>query len=176
MHVIEYKDAKGGGSVLNDGFKLGHHMRKHFPEYFALLSNVSIPYKRTFKDTANYHTRRYTFSVDGNNELTSLHFNHIDRQPLDEKSLYQAKEVLSCDADEAMKKMYQAIRCFHQLLYSDQFCYRFDLRPGRMLMMNNKRVLHAREELLYGHRSICGVYHTEQEWLSKLEKLEQDVM
>jgi len=176
MHVIAYEDAVGGRSVLVDGFKLGGHMKQHFPEYFSLLSNVSIPYKLTFKDAANYHTRRYTFSVDSDGNPSGMHFNHIDRQPLDEESLYQAKEVLSCDADIAMKKMYQAIRCFHQLIYSDQFTYKFDLRPGRMLMMNNKRVLHAREEFISGYRSVCGVYHTEQEWLSKLEKLENDLL
>ena len=48
MHVIAYEDAVGGRSVLVDGFKLGGHMKQHFPEYFSLLSNVSIPYKLTF--------------------------------------------------------------------------------------------------------------------------------
>jgi len=176
MHVIKYENAVGGRSGLVDGFKLGVHIRRHFPEYFSLLSNVSIPYKLTFKGAANYHTRRYTFSVDNDGNPSGMHFNHHDRQPLDEESLHQAKEVLSCDADVAMKKMYQAIRRFHQLLYSDQFTYRFDLRPGRMLMMNNRRVLHSREEFISGYRSICGVYHTEQEWLSKLEKLENDLL
>ena len=175
MHVIAYREGEGGGSVLVDSFKLGHYMKEHCPEYFTLLSNVSIPYKLTFKGAANYHIRRCIFSVDSDGDPKYVHYNHIDRQPLDEESLYQAKEVLSCDADEAMKKMYQAIRYFHQLLYSDQFAYKFDLRPGTMLMLNNKRMLHAREEFISGFRSICGVSITEQEWLCKLEKLENEL-
>jgi len=90
--------------------------------------------------------RRYTFGVDSDGDLKNIHINNYDRQPLDEESLYQAKEVLSCDADKAMEKMYDAIRCLHQLMYSDKFHYKFDLRPGRMLMFNNKRLLHAHEQ------------------------------
>jgi len=175
MHVLEYKDAKGARNILVDGFKLGYYMRQHFPDYFLLLSNVSVPYHLTFSDKANYKMRRYTFGVDKDGDLKNIHMNNYDRQPLDEESLYQAKEVLSCDADEAMEKMYQAMRCFHQLLYSNQFQFKFDLRPGRMLMFNNKRLLHSREKLISGFRAVCGLYHSEQEWLSKLEKLECDL-
>ena len=175
LHVLALKDAIGGGSVMVDGFKLGHHMRQHFPEYFSLLSNVSIPYYLTFKDSADYRIRRYIFLVDSDGEPSGIHFNHIDRQPLDEESLYQAKKVLSCDDDVAMEKMYQAIRYFHQLLYGDQFTHRFALLPGSMLMFNNKRMLHAREEFISGFRSLCGVYNSEQEWLGKMEKLEREL-
>jgi len=175
LHVLTLKDPVGGNSVLVDGFKLGHHMQQNFPVYFSLLSNVSIPYYLTFKDGADYHIRRNIFLVDSDGNPSGLHFNHIDRQPLDEESLYQAKEVLSCDADVAMEKMYQAIRCFHKLLYSDQFTQKFFLLPGRMLIHNNKRMLHAREEFISGFRSLCGVYNSEQEWLGKMEKLEREL-
>ena len=176
LHVLALKDPVGGGSVMVDGFKLGHHMKQHCPEYFSLLSNVSIPYYLTFPDGADYRIRRKIFSADGDGNPSGIHFNHIDRQPLDEESLYQAKEVLSCDADVAMEKMYQAIRYFHQLLYDDKFTHRFFLLPGGMLMFNNKRMLHAREEFISGFRSICGVYNSEQEWLGKMEKLERELV
>lgn len=173
MHVIVCKDVEGAGSALVDGFKLGDYMRWHYPECFALLSKVSFRYQLNLK--ANYKMRRYTFGVDDDGNITSVHLNNIDRQPMDEESLYQAKKVLSCDADVAVEKMYEATRCLHKLLYSNQFHYKFDLRPGKMLMFNNKRLFHSREQLVRGFRGLCGVFHSEQEWLGKLEKLENDL-
>ncbi|XP_065895960.1 uncharacterized protein [Dysidea avara] len=174
MHMLVYKDALGASSVLVDGFKLGEYMRQHFAEYFSLLSHVSFHCHLNFHGN-NYNMRRFTFGVDSSGNLKTIHFNNYDRQPLDE-SLYQAKELLSCDDDdEAMRKMYPGIRCFHQLLYSDRFHNKFDLRPRRMLMYNNKRVLHSRKQLISGFRVVCGLFHSEQEWLSKLEKMEQDL-
>lgn len=179
IHVIEQGDVEGAGSVLIDGFKVAEHIRKEKPEYFSLLSNVSLPYRIIFnKDEAIYRNRRYTFGVDENNEMSAIHLNNIDRKPIDEISLSEAKEVLSCDADEAMTKMYQALRYIHDLLLNcqDQFAYKFRLLPGKMLCLNNHRMFHARDELTAGYRVMCGSYNGESEWLSKLELLEQKYM
>ena len=106
--------------------------------------------------------------------MSGVHLNNIDRRPLDEISLSEAREVLSCDADEAITKMYQALRYLHNLLLCDeQFAYKFDLEPGRMFLLNNHRMFHARNELMGGIHTICGVHNGEAEWLSKLEVLEQ---
>ena len=141
-----------------------------------MLSNVSLPYRITFnKDEAIYRKRRYTFAVDDNDEMTAVHLNNIDRKPIDEISLSEAREVLSCDADEAVTKMYEALRYLHHLLMNsqDQFAYKFQLLPGRMIVLNNHRMFHARDELLAGYRIVCGTHNGESEWLSKLELLEQ---
>ena len=177
-HIIEWKDVIGATSTLIDGFKIAEHIRKQEPEYFSLLSRVSIPYKLIFskgeKEEGMYRTRRHTFTVDNDNEMSAIHLNNIDRRPLDEVSLSEAREVLSCDADEAIAKTYQALRYLHNLLVrDDQFAYKFDLQPGRMIVMNNHRMFHARSELMEGSRTICGVHHGESEWLSKMEVLEQ---
>ena len=143
------------------------------------MNKVSLPYELIFNkgkdDEAVYRARRHTFTVDDDNEMTGLQLNNIDRKPLDEISLSEAREALSCDADEAITKMYQALRYFHNLLLCDdnQFAYKFDLQPGKMMVLNNHRMLHARTDLLRGYRILCGAHHSESEWLSKLEVLEQ---
>ena len=107
--------------------------------------------------------------------MSAVHLNNIDRKPIDEISLSEAREVLSCDADEAVTKMYEALRYLHHLLINsqDQFAYKFQLLPGRMIFLNNHRMFHARDELLAGYRIVCGTHNGESEWLSKLELLEQ---
>ena len=176
-HVIECKDVVGAYSSLIDGFKIAECIRKQEPEYFSLLNKVSIPHQLLFnkgeKDEGVYRTRRHTFTVDNDNEMSAVHLNNIDRKPLDEISLSEAKEVLSCDADEAITKMYQALRYLHNLVMcDDQFVYKFDLEPSRMILLNNHRMFHGRSELMGGFRIICGLHNGEAEWLSKLEILE----
>ena len=173
--MLEYKDVKGATSILIDGFRLAEHIRKEEPQYFTLLSNVSIPYEINLSNEAIYRTRRRTFTVDDDNEMSAIHLNNIDRKPLDAISLSEAREVLSCDADEAVTKMYAALRYLHNLLLydGDQFVYKFDLHPGRMVLLNNHRMFHARDELVSGFRIICGMHQIESEWMSKYELLEQ---
>ena len=177
-HVIECKDVVGASSTVIDGFKIAEHIRKQEPEYFSLLNKVSIPHQllhsKGEKDEGVYRNRRHTFTVDNDNEMSAVHLNSVDRKPLDEISLSEAREVLSCDADEAIIKMYQALRYLHNLLLCDeQFAYKFDLEPGRMILLNNHRMFHGRDELMGGFRTICGLHHGEAEWLSKMEVLEK---
>ena len=173
MHVIEYEGVQGGATILTDGFKVAEHIRNHEPVYFDLLSKVSLPYQMIFKDEAAYKMRRHTFTVDDDNEMSAIYLNNLDRKPLDETSISEAREVLSCDTDEAIAKMYKALRCFHQtLLCDDQFAYKFRLQPGRMMLIDNHRLLHAREEVLAGFRGMCGLQISESEWQSKMKMLE----
>ena len=119
--------------------------------------------------------RRHTFTLNDNKEMSAVYLNNIDRKPLDEISLSEAKEVLSCDADEAVTRMYQALRYLHHLLlYDDQFAYRFDLLPGKMIVVNNHRLLHGRDEVISvnGCRGICGAHNCESEWLGTMTMLE----
>ena len=89
----------------------------------------------------------------------------------------EVREVLSCDVDEAVTKMYQALRYFHHtMLNTDHFAYKFQLQPGRMMLINNHRLLHARDEVVAGFRGMCGVYMSESEWQSKMKMLEWKLM
>ena len=108
--------------------------------------------------------------------MSMIHLNNIDRRPLDEISVSEAREALSCDADEAVTKMYQALRCLHHLMCDDQFVYKFHLMPGKMIFLNNHRMLHAREEVLAGYRIVCGAHNSESDWMSKIEMLERKYM
>ena len=177
MHVVDYDNVEGGTTFLTDGFKIAEYVKQQEPVYFDLLSKVSFPYQIIFKDEATYRMRRHTFTVDDNNKMSAVHLNNIDRKPLDETSLSEAKEVLSCDADEAITKMYEALRYIHQvLLRNDQFAYKVHLQPGTMMLINNHRLLHARDEVTAGFRRLYGLQISESEWQSKMKMLEWKLM
>ena len=177
MHVIEYDNVEGGATSLTDGFKIAEYVKQQEPVYFDLLSKVSLPYQIFFNHEIIYRMRRHTFTIDDDNEMSAVHLNNIDRKPLDETSLSEAKEVLSCDADEAITKIYQALRYFHHaLLCNDQFAYKVQLQPGRMMLINNHRLLHARDEVTAGFRGMCGLQISESEWQSKMKMLEWKLM
>ena len=108
--------------------------------------------------------------------MSAVYLNGTDRRPLDAITLSEVRKVLSCDADEAMEKMYEAMRHVHRLLLSGQFAYSFPLQSGRMLLMNNYRVLHGRDKVLGGTRTLHGTYTGESEWLSKMKMLERKLM
>ena len=171
--MTKCEGVEGARSTMIDGFKIAEHIRAQEPEYFALLSKVSLPYQLTFKDQGTYKMRRYTFATDDENEMSEVHLNNIDRRPIDSTSLSEAKEVLSCDDNEAIRKMYQALRYLYQLVLCDkQFAYRFDLTPGKMLLMHNHRIFHARDEVVAGVRSVYGIHNGKLEWLGKMKLLE----
>lgn len=174
-HVLESKDVEGTTSTLFDGFKIAEHIREQEPEYFALLSKVSYTYGINLNNEAIYSRRRKTFTVDDDNKVTAIHLNNIDRKPLDAKSLSEAKEALSCDNDdEAVTKLYAAMRYLHHLLLQDdRFSYKFDLQPGRMPLLDNHRMFHSRDAVTRGSRTVCGAYNGRSEWLNKLERLEE---
>ena len=174
--MTEFEDVQGGNTLLVDGFRLADHIKKQNPEYYTLLSEVSLPYQMTFKDEATYKMRRITFTTDEDNELSAVYLSNTDRRPLDSTSLSEAMEVLSCDADEAVRKMYQALRHLHHLLLSKQFAYKVQLQPGRMILINNHRVLHGRDEVVTGSRTLCGLLMSESEWVSKMKMLEQKLL
>ena len=173
---MESDGIEGGNTILVDGFSLAEQIRKENPEHYALLSNVSLPYQMTYKDEATYKKRRITFTNDEDGQLRVVYLNNTDRRPLDEISLSEAREVLSCDANEAVRKMYEAMRHLHHLLLSEQYSYKFPLQPGKMLLIHNYRMLHGRDEVVAGMRTLHGTWTGESEWLSKMEMLERKLM
>ena len=176
FHVMESEGIKGGNTILVDGFKLAQQIQKENPEHYALLSNVSIPYQMIYKDEAIYKSRRVTFTTNDDGQMSAIYLNGNDRRPLDAISLSEARKVLSCDPGKAIKKMYEAMRHLHHLLLSEQFAYKFPLESGRMLLMHNYRVLHGRDKVIAGTRTLHGTSVGESEWQSKMKMLEQKLM
>ena len=169
MHCLEY-NGKGGETIVLDGFHVAEHIQQTRPDYFTLLSQVSIPYHLKYKD-GNYCSRKIVFPVNEEGEVIDAYLNHDDRRPLDSRSQTEIQSASGCDPSEAVGRFYNAIRHLHSLIYGDQFVYEFTLSPGQLLVINNRRLFHGRKEFS-GYRKLCGAISNREEWQSTLDILE----
>ena len=157
--------------MLLDGFSVAEHIRRTHPEYFTLLSKVSILFKVDYGD-GFYHTRKTFFDVNYEGEVIRISYNYLDRQPFDTQSIDEMQDVLGCDSNKAILTYYKAMHLLHGLLYSDKFLYEIKLLPGMLLVIDNHRLLHGRRAL-NGHRKLCGTSIDYGEWESKFKLLEK---
>jgi trimethyllysine dioxygenase len=74
-------------------------------------------------------------------------------------------------AVEDVEAWYAAARRFDALLKAQRNEYWEQLRPGRVLVFDNWRVLHGRSEFT-GKRRICGGYINRDDWISRVKMAE----
>ncbi|WP_419904382.1 TauD/TfdA family dioxygenase [Kiloniella sp.] len=72
--------------------------------------------------------------------------------------------------DDHQEDFYRGLCLFNELINDRQFQLRFGLRPGRVVLFDNWRVMHARDAY-QGHRRLCGAYLNKEDFLSKLSVL-----
>ena len=177
-------EGEGTDTILIDSFRLASEVKKHNMEYFDLLSKVSLTYRNNYSETRDgiFHNGIYeehptTFTVDRNGEVVKVRLGQADRKPMDSIALAQAMKVLSCDADEAMDKMYKAFHYLYSLIDDPKYTYRFCLKPGTLMLCNNHRLLHGRDEFTkgIGRRKTCGLYVSQDEWHAKMKVLESEL-
>ena len=171
MHCILY-EATGGESILVDGFKLAEEIRKKNPEHYKILSTVPIPYHHTDNEH-RFRNSNITFITDPETgRVTRVHFNSIDRAPLDAACMESLQQVGRGGGPVSILKLYEAIQTFMETMKDESFQYRFQLDPGKLLAFDNHRLLHARTAFK-GDRRICGCYLNREEWVSKLRVLRE---
>ena len=137
----DYK-AKGGESILVDGFKIAQTIKKNDKELFNLLSSIQVPGKYT-GDGVILEAKRPIFKLD-NNELIQVSFNNYDRAE------FRLDELQTL-------RFYKAIKKFDNLINKLEFQWRHILKPGQLLIFNNWRILHGRGSF-YGKRKMAGCY------------------
>lgn len=171
FQCVEYK-GEGGESLLVDGFSVAEHIRQTKPEYFTLLSKVSVLFEVDYGDGL-YHARKTFLTVNHEGEVVNINYNYCDRKPFDTQSITEMQNVLGCDPNKAVVTYYKAMRHLHGLLYSNKFLYEMKLLPGVLLAFNNHRLVHGRKGL-NGHRKLCGTSINSEDWESKLKLLENN--
>ena len=145
----DYK-AKGGESILVDGFKIAQTIKKKDKELFNLLSSIQVPGKYT-GDGVILEAKRPIFKLD-NNELIQVSFNNYDRAE------FRLDELQTL-------RFYRAIKIFDNLINKPEFQWRHILKPGQLLIFNNWRILHGRGSF-YGKRKMAGCYINMEDFMS----------
>ena len=144
----EYK-AKGGDSIMVDGFKIAEMIKKDNKELFDILSTINI--KGSYiGDGVFLEAERPIFNLNSKKELFQVSFNNYDRAP------FRFEKDLTI-------KFYEAIRTFDLMANSKEYQWRHILKPGELLIFNNWRVLHGRGSF-DGTRKISGCYINKEDF------------
>ena len=144
----EYK-AKGGDSIMVDGFKIAEMIKKDNKELFDILSTINV--KGSYiGDGVFLEAERPIFNLNSKKEIFQVSFNNYDRAP------FRFEKDLTI-------KFYEAIRTFDLMANSKEYQWRHILKPGELLIFNNWRVLHGRGSF-DGTRKISGCYINKEDF------------
>ncbi len=148
FHVLAF-DGQGGETVLGDGLGAWEDVREHHPTLAPLLAETPLPwvyFGKNFLDRPLYlETRAPLIQLDPETaQFRAIRYNPHDRGPFwmdreEQAAFYSALDALETRLQDPARQC------------------RFRLRPGRALLFDNWRTLHARTAFT-GHRLLTGAY------------------
>ncbi|XP_026746163.1 trimethyllysine dioxygenase, mitochondrial-like [Trichoplusia ni] len=158
LHCLEHTNGTGGETILVDGFYGANQLNKELPEDFKFLTTFNV--EAEYIEEGHHHTYSApVIRVDNDTgDLVQIRFNVYDRAAMafrnsnDCRSYYRSLRSLA--------KHYENI--------SNQ--WRFKLKPGTVMAMDNFRVLHGRTGFS-GSRVLCGSYVARSDWLDRARAL-----
>ena len=145
LHCIENK-VSGGYSTLVDGYTVTEKLKKKFPKYYEILTQVKIRFQ--FKDpSVVLESWAEMIQLDQYKAFKQVRFSpRLDFVPLLDK--------------KQLELFYKARKKISELYNSNYFKIEFKLNPGDLLMMDNHRLLHGRTayKTNEGNRFLQGCY------------------
>ena len=145
LHCIE-NEVSGGLSTLVDGFTVTEQLKKDFPDYYKILTEIKVRFQ--FVDQSIIlEDWAQMIQLDEQGEFKQVRFSpRLDFVPLMDKA--------------KLDLYYTARKKISELYNSDNFRIEFKLQPGDLLMMDNYRLLHGRTtyNANEGNRFLQGCY------------------
>ena len=154
-------DAKGGGSVYADSFKVAADLRTEEPAVFDRLSRQMFDF-RFHDEGCDHRARAPMIELDPDGRVTRVRFNNWLRAPFD-------------IPEDEIEPTYDALRRFWLRLRDPRYQLRRKLDPGEMIAVANARVMHGRDPFdpSTGHRHMQGCL-MDMDWvLSTLRLVER---
>ncbi|OZJ02311.1 hypothetical protein BZG36_04456 [Bifiguratus adelaidae] len=161
FHLLEF-EGKGGESLLVDGFHVAKQLKEKDPESYEALSTIPIsahsagdPHVFVRPEPALFNILRHDPFTK---ELSQIRYNNDDRS------------TLSHLDQSHVHKFYKALRAWNSLLTAPENEYWVPLKPGKVVIFDNWRVLHGRAAFT-GHRRLAGCYLGADDWRSRVRAL-----
>lgn len=157
--------AAGGESIVVDGFRAVELLRREAPDSFDMLAGHCARFE--FAGTADValRARRPMIELAPDGELIGVRFNNRSAAPFVDIPF------------DAMAAYYAAYRRLAEIIERPEQRVRFKLTPGDMFIVDNTRVMHAREAFSgAGSRWLQGCYADRDGLLSTLAVIEENRM
>ena len=145
LHCIE-NEVSGGLSTLVDGFTVTEQLKKDFPDYYKILTEIKVRFQFIDKSVILENWAEM-IQLDEFGKFKQVRFSpRLDFVPLMDK--------------EKLELYYSARKKISELYNSDSYRIEFKLQPGDLLMMDNYRLLHGRTtyDTNEGNRFLQGCY------------------
>ncbi|XP_013365459.1 PREDICTED: trimethyllysine dioxygenase, mitochondrial isoform X2 [Chinchilla lanigera] len=156
FHCLKH-DGTGGRTLLVDGFYAAEQVLQKAPEEFELLSKVPLKHEY-IENVGECHNHMIGVGpvlniYPWNKELYLIRYNNYDRA------------VINTVPYDVVHRWYTAHRTLTVELRRPENELWVKLKPGRVLFIDNWRVLHGRESFT-GYRQLCGCYLTRDDVLN----------
>jgi gamma-butyrobetaine dioxygenase len=153
---------RGGGSIVVDGFKVVERLKAESPRGFELLAGRCARFEYAGSEGVRLRAKRPIIELGPDGELIAVRFNN--------RSAAAFTDIPYAD----MAEYYAAYRRMAELVDDPAMAVRFRLEPGDLFIVDNLRVLHAREAFTDGgERWLQGCYADRDGLLSTLAVLEE---
>ncbi|XP_029785585.1 trimethyllysine dioxygenase, mitochondrial [Suricata suricatta] len=156
FHCLKH-EGTGGRTLLVDGFYAAEQVLQKAPEEFELLTKVPLRHEY-IENVGECHNHMIGVgpvlnTYPWNKELYLIRYNNYDRA------------VISTVPYDVVHRWYIAHRTLTIELRRPENEFWVKLKPGRVLFIDNWRVLHGRESFT-GYRQLCGCYLTRDDVLN----------
>ncbi|XP_073497489.1 trimethyllysine dioxygenase, mitochondrial [Phyllobates terribilis] len=156
FHCLRH-EGTGGRTLLVDGFFAAEQVRQHHPEEFEILSNIPLKHEY-IENVRGSHNHMVGIGpvlnvYPWNKELYMMRYNNYDRS------------VINTVPYDIVRRWYSAHRTLTTELRKPENELWVKLKPGKVLFVDNWRVLHGRESFT-GYRQLCGCYLTRDDVLN----------
>ncbi len=158
LHCLA-NSASGGAGVMVDGYAVAEAIRKADPAAYRTLTTVALPHSNRAEDS-DYRWRSPVFRLNDRGAVHEVRAGAWVRAPLD----------LPFDQVE---EAYHALRVFFATARESRYAARVIYRPGDLIAMDNRRLLHGRDayDQGAGERWLQGCYGEREELYSRLRVL-----
>jgi len=156
LYCLE-NSVSGGNSIVVDGFNAAKILKKKNSYYFDLLSKYSAAFEFKQKNKVHLESSRPIIELSNSNEIIAIRFNNRSLAPIVDVPYKKYRDY------------YNAYLLFSDIIHNDALALKFKLKPGECFILDNTRVLHAREAYSSkGKRWLQGCYVDKDSLLSKI--------
>ena len=155
--------AEGGANMVVDGFACAQKLRDEDPEGFTLMAGYPARFAYEGSDGVRLRSRRPMIELNPDGEMVAIRFNSRSSAPITDVPF------------EQMGAYYRAYRRLSDIIDDEAMQVAFKMEPGEAFIVDNTRVLHARQGYSgEGTRWLQGCYADKDGLLSTLAALEEE--
>ncbi|ELR02262.1 hypothetical protein GMDG_05332 [Pseudogymnoascus destructans 20631-21] len=156
FHLLSHS-GHGGASLLVDGFSCASQLLSRDPRAYDILSRVPVPWHASGNEGVVITPATWVpvLTLDGEGGVRQLRWNNDDRASMPVEN-----------AGVEYEEWFEAARVWNEIITEGRNEYWGQLVPGRPVIFDNWRVMHARSAF-EGKRRMCGGYINRDDFISR---------